>query len=73
MTTSKPGRASFSSAPTALLAIPYSVTPGPSRNFDLSTSTPADASTYPVPDPPYLSSQVSRLDVHQTGDEWIIS
>ena len=62
MTTSKTGRATFASSSAALLAIPYSVTPGPSRNFDLTASKADDAASYPVPDPPYLSSQVSRID-----------
>jgi hypothetical protein len=55
--TSKNGRASFSSSSAALLAVPYSVTPGESRNFDLTTSS-HNASTASVNDPPYLTSQV---------------
>jgi hypothetical protein len=61
MKTSKNGRASFSSSAGALLAVPYSITSGESRNFDLTTS-PQDTSAYTVADPPYLSSQVYRID-----------
>ncbi len=57
MTTSKNGRASFSSSAGALLAVPYSVTHGETRNFDL-TTTSQDTTVYTVADPPYLSSQV---------------
>ncbi len=57
MTTSKNGRASFSASSGALLTVPYSLTHGESRNFDLNTSS-QDATAYTVADPAYLSSQV---------------
>lgn len=56
MTTSKTGRASFSSSSGALRAVPYSLTTGESRNFDLTSSQ--DIVPYSIDDPPYLSSQV---------------
>ena len=59
MTTSKNRRASFSSSPSALLAVPYSLTHGESRNFDLTTSS-QDAAESTVADPAYLSSQVYK-------------
>ncbi|CAF3780229.1 unnamed protein product [Rotaria sordida] len=61
--TSKTDRASFSASSAALLAIPYSVTPGESRNFDLSTSSYI-TSTGSSTDPHYLYSQLK-------SKEWI--
>ncbi len=58
MMTSKPGRPSFSSSSAALLAVPYSVTPGESYNFDLTTSS-QNVSTGATADPAYLFSQVN--------------
>jgi hypothetical protein len=58
MTTSKNGRASFSASSSALLAVPYSVTPGESRNFDLTTPSRV-ISTDSTSDPAYLYSQVT--------------
>ncbi|CAF4659418.1 unnamed protein product, partial [Rotaria sp. Silwood1] len=63
MMTSKTERASFSASSAALLAIPYSITPGQSRNFDLTTSSYI-ASTGSSTDPPYLYSQLK-------SKEWI--
>ncbi len=60
MTTSKTGRPSFSSSSAALLAVPYSVTPGESHNFDLTTSS-NNISTTSANDPAYLFSQVARI------------
>jgi hypothetical protein len=60
MMTSKNGRASFSASSAALLAVPYSVTPGESRNFDLTTSSHA-ISPGSTTDPAYLFSQVNRI------------
>jgi hypothetical protein len=57
MSTSKNGRASFSSSSGALVAVPYAVTHGESRNFDLNT-TSQDTAAYTAADPPYLSIQV---------------
>jgi hypothetical protein len=57
MMTSKTDRASFSASSGALLAVPYSVTPGESRNFDLTTSSHI-LSTGSSTDPVYLYSQV---------------
>lgn len=59
MMTSKNGRASFSASSSALLAVPYSVTPGESRNFDLTTSSHI-ASNDSTTDPAYLYSQVKE-------------
>ncbi len=58
--TSKPARPSFSSSSAALLAVPYSVTPGESRNFDLTISS-QNVSPGSTSDPAYLFSQVNRL------------
>ncbi len=58
--TSKPARPSFSSSASALLAVPYSVTPGESRNFDLTTSS-QNISTGSTSDPAYLYSQVNQF------------
>jgi hypothetical protein len=66
MMTSKPARPSFSSSSSALLAVPYSVTPGESRNFDLTTSS-QNVSTGSTSDPAYLFSQVNRLIVFNKG------
>jgi hypothetical protein len=66
MTTSRNSRASFSSSSGALLAVPYSLTHGESRNFDL-TTTSQDAAAYPVADPPYLSIQVYREKIEDIG------
>ncbi len=55
--TSKNGRASFSASSAALLAVPYSITPGESRNFDLTTSSYV-ISTGSTSDPVYLFIQV---------------
>jgi len=66
MTTSKNGRASFSSSPGALLAIPYSSTPGESKNFDL-TSSSQDIVPYTIDDPPYLTSQVYIDKIYDLG------
>jgi len=57
MMTSKNGRASFSASSAALLAVPYSITPGESRNFDLTTSSNL-ISTGSTSDPAYLFIQV---------------
>jgi len=57
MMTSKNGRASFSASSAALLAVPYSITPGESRNFDLTTSSNV-ISTGSTSDPVYLFIQV---------------
>jgi hypothetical protein len=57
MMTSKNGRASFSASSAALLAVPYSITPGESRNFDLTTSSNV-ISTGSTSDPVYLFLQV---------------
>ncbi len=54
MTTSKYGRASFSSSSGALLAIPHARTHGESDLVSSSQNTPA----YTVADPPYISNQV---------------
>ena len=62
MTTSKHGRASFSTSTPALLAIPYSITTGESKNFDLTVSSPGTA-----PDPAYIFSQVNRNDFFLTN------
>jgi hypothetical protein len=59
--TSKTGRASFSASTSALLAVPYSVTPGESRNFDLTTSSHV-VSTGSTTDPAYLFSQVNQTN-----------
>ena len=59
--TSKTGRASFSASTSALLAVPYSVTPGESRNFDLTTSSHA-VSAESTTDPAYLFIQVHRIN-----------
>ncbi|CAF3900099.1 unnamed protein product [Rotaria sp. Silwood2] len=61
MMTSKIDRASFSASSAALLAIPYSVTPGESRNFDLTTSSYI-TSTGSSTDPPYLYSQLKSIE-----------
>jgi hypothetical protein len=58
--TSKNGRASFSASSAALLAVPYSVTPGESHNFDLTTSSHV-ALTGSSSDPVYLFSQVNQI------------
>lgn len=58
--TSKNGRASFSASSAALLAVPYSVTPGESRNFDLTTSSHV-VSSGSTADPVYLFSQVDEF------------
>jgi hypothetical protein len=57
MTTSKNGRASFSSSAGALLAVPYALTYGESQNFDLTTSSQSNQA-YTVAEPAYLASQV---------------
>ena len=57
--TSKPGRPSFSNSSSALLAVPYSITPGESRNFDLAFSS-QNISTGSSSDPVYLLSQVNH-------------
>jgi hypothetical protein len=59
--TSKTGRASFSASTSALLAVPYSITPGESRNFDLATSSHVVSSSSTT-DPAYLFSQVDQLN-----------
>lgn len=64
MMTSKAERASFSRSANALLAIPYSVTPGESRNFDLNTSS-YDVSSGSNQDPPYLFSQVISIKTYE--------
>lgn len=56
--TTKTGRPSFSSSTAALMAVPYSISPGESRNFDLTTSS-QNISTGSTSDPPYLFSQVN--------------
>ncbi|CAF1294902.1 unnamed protein product [Adineta ricciae] len=56
MATLKTSRPSFSTSPTALLNVPFSVTPGESRNFDLTTSSNF-VSTGSTNDPPYLFNQ----------------
>ncbi len=61
MMTSKNGRASFSASSAALLAVPYSITPGESRNFDLTTSSNV-ISTGSTSDPVYLFLQVDRIE-----------
>ncbi|CAF3909486.1 unnamed protein product [Rotaria magnacalcarata] len=65
--TSNTDRASFSGSSTALLAIPYAVTPGESRNFDLTTSSYA-GSNGPNADPAYLFSQIRSTEwIHRYG------
>lgn len=60
--TTKTARASFSSSSGAVLTVPYSLTPGESRNFDLTTSS-QNVSSVTTNDPPYLSNQVgSSID-----------
>ena len=66
MTTFRNSRASFSSSSGALLAVPYSLTQGESRNFDL-TTTSQDTAAYTVADPPYLSIQVCREKIEAIG------
>lgn len=56
--TTKTARPSFSSSTAALMAVPYSITPGESRNFDLTTSS-QNVSTGSTSDPAYLFSQVN--------------
>ncbi|UJR25800.1 hypothetical protein I4U23_007150 [Adineta vaga] len=61
MTTIQRKRTSFSSATGALLAIPYSLTPGEVKNFDLASSS-LDTTTITIEDPPYLSSQLNSTE-----------
>lgn len=67
MTTSNTGRASFSKSNTALLAIPYSITTGDEKNFDLTVSSPVDT----APDPSYISSQVNDFDRLKNFSEYL--
>jgi len=57
--TSRNHRASFSSSPAALLAIPYSVTKANPINVDFNTIN-QNTGAYTVADPTYLSSQVEK-------------
>jgi hypothetical protein len=59
MTTSKNGRASFSSSAGALLAVPYSLKHDESQKFDLTTPS-HDATAFTAADPAYLSNQVYK-------------
>jgi len=59
MTTSKNGRASFSSPAGALLAVPYSLKHGESQKFDLNTPS-HNGTAFTVADPAYLSVQVYK-------------
>ncbi|UJR23110.1 hypothetical protein I4U23_026131 [Adineta vaga] len=58
---SKTRRASFSASSTALLAVPYAVTPGESRNFDLTTSSNL-ISTSSTNDPPFLFNNLRSAE-----------
>lgn len=71
--TTKTARPSFSSSTAALMAVPYSITPGESRNFDLTTSS-QNVSTGSTSDPAYLFSQVnpSLFAYLMTDDWWIV-
>lgn len=64
MANTKTARPSFSNSSTALLAVPYSITPGESRNFDLTTSS-QNVSTGSTSDPAYLFSQVNQSFPHK--------
>lgn len=57
--TTKSTRPSFTSSTAALLAVPYSVTPGESKNFDLTSSQ--NLSSGSNSDPAYLFNQVKDL------------
>ena len=58
--TTKAKRPSFSCSTAALLAVPYSVTPGEAKNFDLTTSS-KNLSSNSTSDPAYLFNQVHPL------------
>ncbi|CAF1403615.1 unnamed protein product, partial [Adineta steineri] len=61
MTTLKNKRASFSSSSGAVLAVPYSLTQGETKNFDL-TSSSQDATTITIDDPAYLKNQLKSAE-----------